>query len=332
MSVETVVLKREDADALATKYRPGPSASSPPKEIIDIPHSLLCAKHIELVVKKTGTIAPFHTGGGRKSRLKMSAYEGRIGDTAYIYDENGDLKKIFDRSKDENLRVPRNQIVFIECDLDFRIPEFIALRFNLQIQHVHRGLLLGTGPLIDPGYWGKLCIPLHNLTDEDYVIPKDEGIIWIEFTKTTSIPDDAQNPIGRPPLDAGAFFNDITVFLNKASKQYGVCGVPIRSALPTMFLGAKKSAENAERVASSIRNWVLGLGVATALAAVFSVAAIYFQAVSVVQDASTSIRSVEESAKTANASADKNRQINEEIETLKRRLRDLEMRFKPNGK
>ena len=55
----------------------------------------------------------------------------------------------------EELTVGANSIVFVECDLDFRLPDFIALRFNLQIRHVHRGLLLGTGPLVDPGYRGK---------------------------------------------------------------------------------------------------------------------------------------------------------------------------------
>ncbi len=45
------------------------------------------------------------------------------------------------------------------------------------------GSLLGTGPLIDPGFVGKLVIPLHNLTDKDWCFRGGEGLIWIEFTK-----------------------------------------------------------------------------------------------------------------------------------------------------
>ena len=70
-----------------------------------------------------------------------TAYEGRIGDIVYQFDENAALVKI----PTNPLIVKANSIVFVESDIDFRLPDFIALRFNLQIRHVHRGLLLGTG-------------------------------------------------------------------------------------------------------------------------------------------------------------------------------------------
>jgi hypothetical protein len=47
------------------------------------------------------------------------------------------------------------------------------------------GPLLGTGPLVDPGFRGKLLIPMHNLTASDYELATKEALIWIEFTKTT---------------------------------------------------------------------------------------------------------------------------------------------------
>src|SRR5256885_14069412 len=65
----------------------------------------------------------------------------------------------------------------------FRFPDYIAARFNLKIPNVYRGLLLGTGPLVDPGWSGRLSFPLHNLTTNDYEFPGGEEIIWMEFTK-----------------------------------------------------------------------------------------------------------------------------------------------------
>jgi prefoldin subunit 5 len=44
-------------------------------------------------------------------------------------------------------------------------------------------LLLGTGPIVDPGFNGKLFIPLHNLTSNRYVIKKNAQLISVEFTK-----------------------------------------------------------------------------------------------------------------------------------------------------
>lgn len=173
----------------------------------------------------------------------------------------------------DNIIVQANSIVFVECDLEFRLPDFLALRFNLQIRHVHRGLLLGTGPLIDPGYWGKLCIPLHNLTDKDYAIPRSEGLIWIEFTKTSFEDDDS---IGRDPLEnPNKQYWSIREFIEKAARPL-VKGktVPIRSSIPSMTKvaeelakgaedraqEARKQAQEAAASAISIRRLVFGLG------------------------------------------------------------------------
>ena len=186
---ERQVLSRHEAEKLAEDHR----ASGQPDPFPRVPASLLSAEHIKDYVLKTGAIAPFYENGGRHSRLKMATYEGRIGECAYLYNKQDRLESL---DFGEELTVKANSIVFVECDLDFRLPYYMALRFNLQIRHVHRGLLLGTGPLVDPGYWGKLCIPLHNLTDEDYPISRDDGLIWVEFTKTT-----AGHQSGRPPLD-----------------------------------------------------------------------------------------------------------------------------------
>ncbi|MBB4438140.1 hypothetical protein E0H93_34760 [Rhizobium leguminosarum bv. viciae] len=214
----------------------------------EIAPSLLSADDIDRYVRHTGLIAPYHRGG-ENDRLKKASYEGRIGDYAYKFDEHGVLVPIL--AKGKGLVVPANTIVFVETNLEFRLPSYIALRFNMAITHVHRGLLLGTGPLIDPGFWGKLCIPLHNLTNEDYEIPADQGLIWVEFTKTTSTPTSGRNPVvtvtksSEDPNNPGAW--NITKFIEKAAKQYGPPenSVAIRSSIPLMAESARKQAVGA---------------------------------------------------------------------------------------
>lgn len=245
---EKELVSREQGKKLAEAW-----AKKPRK--LDIPDTLLSSKEIKTVVQATGLIAPFYVGGGRKARLKKASYEGRVGSKAYRYKDINVPERIFDAEKHENLIVPKNSIVFVESDLDFRLPDFIALRFNLQIQHVHRGLLLGTGPLVDPGFWGKLCIPLHNLTDEDYLIPKTEGLFWVEFTKTTLATDDTDD--ARVALDAGPRDErgnwEIEKFLDKAATQYTGQKVPIRSSLPTIFGKANEAAIKAANDAELAR-------------------------------------------------------------------------------
>ena len=254
---EQRTLSRPQGKALAEAFR-SQKKQDPFK---NIPAALLSAEDIKKYVFETGAIAPFDPSV-RCKRLKKAAYEGRVGDVAYEYKKSGKLVKL----PNDPLVVKANSIVFVESDLDFRLPDFIALRFNLHIRHVHRGLLLGTGPLVDPGYWGKLCIPLHNLTDEDYQIPREEGLIWIEFTKTSLSSTGKETVIGRNPLDGD---NDsdkgnwrIKEFIHKAARPIGEEGktVAIRSSIPKMAKEATVRAEKAQEAASAAQEWVKTIG------------------------------------------------------------------------
>lgn len=46
-----------------------------------------------------------------------------------------------------------------------------------------RGCLLGTGPIVDPGFEGRIMIPVHNLTANIDELKAGDGLIRVEFTK-----------------------------------------------------------------------------------------------------------------------------------------------------
>jgi hypothetical protein len=54
----------------------------------------------------------------------------------------------------------------------------------LKIDYVYQGLLLGTGPQVDPGYVGQIYIPLHNLTNQPVEIYLNESFVSIDFVRT----------------------------------------------------------------------------------------------------------------------------------------------------
>jgi len=83
-----------------------------------------------------------------------------------------------------------------------QLPDYIALRFNLKIQNVYRSLLLGTGPLVDPGFVGHLSFPLHNLTTNPYHFDAAEDVVWVEFTKLST--NAGFKSSQTPPARAGA--------------------------------------------------------------------------------------------------------------------------------
>lgn len=91
--------------------------------------------------------------------------------------ENGAL-----RDNDE-LVLPPNSITFLKIKTKFRIPIYIVARFNIKVFNAYKGLLLGTGPIVDPGFVGNLYIPLHNLTSNEYCIKEGAKLICVEFTK-----------------------------------------------------------------------------------------------------------------------------------------------------
>ena len=142
--------------------------------------SLLNSADISDYADATGMIDPFNP-----NRLKSASYEVEFSGTVYEWDQKGNKKETVLSDGQEHI-LKKNSIAFLFTKAKFRLPDYIALRFNLKITHVHRGLLLGTGPLVDPGYEGNLLIPLHNLTTNDYEIKEGEGIIWVEFTKLSA--------------------------------------------------------------------------------------------------------------------------------------------------
>lgn len=137
-----------------------------------VPVALLNSADIIDYVIATGMLHPFRTEKGGVKKLKPASYEVDILGEVQYWDQKRSkwIKDIITQGKEFILA--RNSIAFVQVEPYFRLPDYIALRFNLKITHVYRGILLGTGPLVDPGFDGKLYIPLHNLTDNDYGVPR----------------------------------------------------------------------------------------------------------------------------------------------------------------
>jgi deoxycytidine triphosphate deaminase len=162
----------EEADRRYENYK-----SSDP--FPSIPPALLNSADISDYVSATGMILPFE---GSNERLKSASYLVRMLGECVYWDDSGD-KKTIDLKEGAEFKLLPNSIAFVTLEPTFRLPDYIAIRFNLQISHVYKGLLLGTGPLVDPGFVGVLSIPLHNLTANEYTLRGGDPIIWMEFTK-----------------------------------------------------------------------------------------------------------------------------------------------------
>ena len=172
-------------------------------------------------------------------RLKSASYAVRFDGADYYYWAPHSSKRVEGKiAPNSCLTIPSNGIVFVSPIVEFNVPDYLALRFNLAIRWVHRGLLLGTGPLVDPGFKGRLLIPVHNLTDSPVDLPADKDFIWIEVTKISLFPPTA-NAHGSlyVPFDPKKKDLDVGQYFDKANK-----GAPIRSSIPSIAEEARNSA------------------------------------------------------------------------------------------
>lgn len=119
----------------------------------------------------------------RKENLRPASYTLTIGDD-YIDSEG----KVCRLSEDEDSFVfEKNSIVFVSIREKLDLPYYIIARFNLRVNWVYDGILLGTGPQVDPGYFGFLSCPLYNLTNSDITIRREQPFATIDFEKTTTL-------------------------------------------------------------------------------------------------------------------------------------------------
>lgn len=208
-------------------------------------------------------------------RLKASTYKILCAGDIFWRDEHeGRQTKRID--KGTAFKIPRNGIVFISPQVEFNLPDYIAARFNLTISLVHQGLLLGTGPMVDPGYKGRLLIPLHNLTTRDVTLTGESGLIWVEFTKIST--DTTQIANGKT---FGFVHSSRNIPERPKMEDYfsGTGGVPVRSTLhdnAARWEGALKSVRSVQKSGEKLQNYLNLFGWAGAIILFLTVAALIY--------------------------------------------------------
>lgn len=143
-----------------------------------LPPGVLDSAEIRRYVEKCGLISPFN-----EDQLGPASYELTLGPLYY----NQGRCELTESSPD--LEVPRNSLIFISFQEILRLPHYMVARFGLNVTMLYRGLLLGAGPQVDPGFMGALSCPIHNISNQAFRLRLGEPLARIEFTKTTFATD-----------------------------------------------------------------------------------------------------------------------------------------------
>ncbi len=293
----------------------------------DVEPALLNSADVSDYVAATGMIYPFH-----EERQKPASYEVALLGKYVYWDEKGE-KHVAEIEHGEEFILRQNSIAFVTLEPVFCIPEYIALRFNLKITHIYRGILLGTGPLVDPGFVGRLSIPLHNLTTNDYTFVGGDPLIWMEFTKLSSRTEWKRHAAVRsmvkregryfPFPDEKKDFGDVESYLRKADPHRA-----IRSSIPDAIQSAHTQAELA---ATRLKKFTFA-GVAAVIAVLITMAFGTIQIAGLFNTANSQLRYSQKELQVVRCQLEDEKRNSEKIQTdineLKSRLQDLQPKSK----
>lgn len=268
----------------------------------DVGEALLNSVDLLMYLLTVGIVEPFDV-----KKLKGETYQCAFSGEVHYYDtESGKMiEKIL--KDEEEFVLGKNSITYLKIEEKYHVPEYMVLRFNLSVSNAYKGVLLGTGPIVDSGFEGSLFIPLHNLTGNDYIIKKGAPLIRVEFTKLSthskwnaseankkSIPDDLKPITKKTPQNAGfSVFFDEALLDSEKKMFYSNRGVAsVRSSIPDAIADAASRADEAhcnaessakeakaaadtanslrKEINTKLRNWSIvgGIGALLAVAAV----------------------------------------------------------------
>lgn len=193
--------------------------------------------------------------------IKAASYALRLGSLYYQDGKFGKLKE------GEPLILKSNSLTFVSMLEKVNIPLYMIARFNLKIDLIYQGILLGTGPQVDPGFRGNLSCPLHNISNNDVELRYGERFATIDFIKTSHFPSAKELPE----------IEDLS--LDKLYERYEKTGVPgyggkkcvlfpidklkrrtLENYIPPgrIFLSSLKDFEKKFRLSRNI-NWGVGI-------------------------------------------------------------------------
>ncbi len=266
----------------------------------NIPIGMLSSPHIRYCVTKYGIIEAYE-----EDCLGPATYNMRIGGKVLTWDRGKKISFVLGPTEDKNknilaeIELKPNSLTFVTTIEKFNLPKDIIARFNLKSKWVHQGLLLGTGPIVDPELRANLLIPLHNFSSQPITLNHNDQLISVEFTKTLN-PDDNLPAKGEKtayvPNESRIF--DFDKYRKRIESKKVESSISSSMEIYDSKIGehSKTIGENTEKFNKRIwwSSWIFGL---TIFSAVVGLALFYYTTWQVVDSAKSQVHEAYEIVK-----------------------------------
>lgn len=208
---------------------------------------VLLSDRIEFYSKEINLIEDYEFDEERSP--KPASYGLRLGSQYYKNGQYGDLKE------GEVLKIPSNSIVFVSMFEKINMPYYMIGRFNLKIDLIYKGIILGTGPQVDPGFTGHLSCPLHNISSNDVEIKFKERFATIDFIKTTKFAcNEDRSRLAALTNENELYKSPVKGFRNYICRLFPV-DKKMRKKLDNYIPGGKKVLSSVKHIENSVADF-----------------------------------------------------------------------------
>ena len=117
-----------------------------------------------------------------RRNIKYSSYDLRVGEEYRLSSQS----RVSGVSRNGSIEIPAHEICFILTEERITLPNDLCAFLFSRLEGMKRGYLMHPQPPIDPGYSGRLCILLHNLSNFTITLHRGQHIASIVFMKLSN--------------------------------------------------------------------------------------------------------------------------------------------------
>jgi deoxycytidine triphosphate deaminase len=145
-----------------------------PNRLSDGERGVLLSDHIRQYADEYKLIEPFN-----EDLLRPAGYDLCVGCNYSILNETKAL------NDGMQLEIGPYQVAIIETYETLNLPKFVIGRWNIRVSLAYKGLLWVGGAQVDPGFRGRLCCPIYNLSATAVTLEYRQPLAMIDFVTTT---------------------------------------------------------------------------------------------------------------------------------------------------